>query len=272
MLLLLHPLFTNNISVPTPTKSNLYVFKIHVSNIKKKCFLLFSRIQPVPETIPPCTGLKIKIPKDKIKTESITELTQQSIGLNSQPTMGIKLKIPKEKLNNCISLETNPKKRERDKTSPTDAPPAKISKTNYKDSKQNGRHSYNKVSQSSTMATSHPTQRFSHSPLLRPTNYVPQLPPNGGISNLMSLDAMRPPVPNPTAIYYYPSMAPPPPPPPTLPNMSVPPPNMYHYYHQGYMYAPEYFSQSMLPTAKNLNPPLPREAPPSHVPPPPPPE
>lgn len=234
----------------------------------------------MPETPAPCTGLKIKIPKDKIKTESITELTQQSLAPPLQPTIGIKLKIPKEKLNNCISLELSSKKRERDKSSPTESQPAKIPKLSYKDAKQNGRHSYNKVSKSSTVVPStpisYPPPKYPLSPQSRQVNFMPprQHSSTNSIPSIMTVDTMIPPPSSNPPIYFYPHMAPPPPPPPpptNLPNMSIPPPNYMYPYYQGFVYPPEYYSQPLLPTNKNLNPPLPTEAPPS-LPPPPPPE
>lgn len=234
----------------------------------------------MPETPAPCTGLKIKIPKDKIKTESITELTQPPLPPPPQPSIGIKLKIPKEKLNNCISLELNSKKRERDKSSPTESQPAKVPKLSYKDAKQNGRHSYNKVSKNSTVVPpapmSYPPPPYPHSPQRRQNNYMP-LPQHSSINSMppvMSVDTMMPPPASNPPMYFYSRMAPPPPPPPpaNFPNMSIPPPNYLYPYYQGYVYPPEYYSQPLLPTSKSLNPPLPTEAPPSNVPPPPPPE
>lgn len=190
-----------------------------------------------------------------------------------QPTIGIKLKIPKEKLNNCISLEQNSKKRERDKSSPIDLQPAKIPKLSLKESKQNGRHTYSKVSTGSTAPTSYPSQRFARSPKCRQQKYLPPHPQSSsGILPLMSIDPMIPPPPN--SMYFYPRMTapPPPPPPPSLPNMSVPPPNYLYPYYPGYVYPAEFYVPPLLPSNENLNPPLPTEAPPLNLPPPPPPE
>ncbi|KAF7268426.1 hypothetical protein GWI33_018436 [Rhynchophorus ferrugineus] len=106
---------------------------------------------------PPNEGLKIKIPKDKIKTEGIMEpLPQPSSG-------GLKIKIPKEIITNCstgnagvassvdLSVSSSSvanRKRERGERSlPTDAPPVKQMKFTHKESKQNGRPSYAKVTQ-----------------------------------------------------------------------------------------------------------------------------
>lgn len=69
---------------------------------------------------------------------------------------GLKIKIPKEKITNSgsgfSSLEfvggsSSGRKRDREKYSPAETPPAKVSKSSHKESKQNGRHSYNKVSE-----------------------------------------------------------------------------------------------------------------------------
>lgn len=214
---------------------------------------IFFRIQPLlaPESSTPSQGLKIKIPKDKIKTEAISELAQAP---PVQPSIGIKLKIPKDKLNNCVSLETNNRKRERERNNTAETPPSKIAKMSHKSdsSKQNGRHSYNRVSTRSGIP--------------------PQLPPK-------MMFPPPPPPPPPAPVLYYPQM--PPPGPPALPNMSVPPPNYYpnprpmfpYYPHQGYMYSHEMYGQPPLPPNRGLsNPPLPTEAPPCSAPPPPPPE
>ncbi|KAJ8927014.1 hypothetical protein NQ314_020577 [Rhamnusium bicolor] len=210
------------------------------------------KIQPVAEssTQGPSIGLKIKIPKDKIKTESICDLSQPP-----PPTGSLKIKIPKEKINNCSTSDSSSKKRERDRTSLSDIPPSKVSKSSHKDSKQNGRHSFSKVSNYQNKISTHPP-RFPHNLLPNHIHPRPIYPPT-----------------QPNLVYYYPQM-----PPPSLPNMSVPPPtfiypergSMYtQYYHQGYMYPPEMYPQRPMP--QTSNPPLPKDAPP-YVPPPPPPE
>uniref|UniRef100_V5GSG4 Cyclin-T1 n=1 Tax=Anoplophora glabripennis TaxID=217634 RepID=V5GSG4_ANOGL len=118
--------------IPQPVAAEPIKIKIHKD-----------KIQPLPEssTQGPSIGLKIKIPKDKIKTESISELSQPP------PSGGLKIKIPKEKINCGASVDSNSKKRDRDHSSPPDAPPNKVAKGSHKDSKQNGKHSYNKVAQ-----------------------------------------------------------------------------------------------------------------------------
>lgn len=102
------------------------------------------KIQPLNE------GLKIKIPKDKINQS----LPQPSSG-------GLKIKIPKEVITNCntsggglgssldisVTSSTNSsRKRDRERLSPAQPAPSKMAKISHKDSKQNGRPSYNKVS------------------------------------------------------------------------------------------------------------------------------
>lgn len=212
--------------------------------------------------------MKIKIPKDKIKTESITELTQQSLAPPPQPTIGIKLKIPKEKLNNCISLELNTKKRERDRSSPVEPQPAKLAKMSHKESKQNGRHSYTKVSNSRTAPISHNPLRFPYSSQTIHYMPPPPHPQSSGIQSLIPVDTMIPPPPTNHQMYIYPV---PPPTAPSLPNMSIPPPNLLYPYYTNY-YHPEFYTPPLLQPTKNVNPPLPPEAPPSYAPPPPPPE
>lgn len=230
--------------VPQPVPAEPIKIKIHKD-----------KIQPLPEssTQGPSFGLKIKIPKDKIKTESISELSQPP------PSGGLKIKIPKEKINCNASVDGSSKKRERDRCSPSDAPPMKMAKTSHKDSKQNGKHPYNKVSNYQNNVNAHPPPQY---PLNLPPNHVP------------SRQLYPPPQHNP--MYYYSQV-----PPPSLPDMSVPPPPymyseggpMYtQYFHQGYMYSSEMYQQQLpLPHTNNANPPLPKDAPP-YIPPPPPPE
>ncbi|XP_044746264.1 cyclin-T2 isoform X2 [Coccinella septempunctata] len=93
-------------------------------------------------TSPP--SLKIRIPKDVIKTENTGELPQPVVQPNA--VGGFKIKIPKDIINNCSSSsggDSSSRKRERERNS-TEGPPAKVSKSGVKE-KQNGRHSYNKV-------------------------------------------------------------------------------------------------------------------------------
>ncbi|KAJ8931127.1 hypothetical protein NQ314_016008 [Rhamnusium bicolor] len=90
-------------------------------------------IQPLPEnsTQGPSIGLKIKIVKDKIKTENINERSQPP------PIGGLKIKIPKEKINNFSMLsDSNRRKREKERASLSDVPQSKISKSSHRDSKQ----------------------------------------------------------------------------------------------------------------------------------------
>lgn len=203
------------------------------------------RIQPVEN--PPAGGsLKIKIPKDKIKTEA--------------PRTELKIKIPKEVIGNFdYSAETSGggKKRERDRSSPTGAPPTKVPRSSgkYGEPKQNGRHSHGgKVSSYSSAPASrvqHQQQQFGPLSLPQQSLY-PAQPPAG--------------------YYYYPSVQVPPP--AVIPHtMNVPPPPyVYHqqFYGQGYVYPQEMYARPP-PAGGNVPPPLPADAPPD-VPPPPPPE
>lgn len=205
------------------------------------------KIQPV-ENHSPGPSLKIKIPKDRVKTENIAD-----------PPTSFKIKIPKEYINSSES-----KKREREKTSPCDAPPAKSSRTaNSKyggEAKQNGRHSHSKVSNSYNNI---PVQSNVRSPSYNNKN-VNMLQP--------MYQAQTAPPPN---YYYYAGMQVPPPNVTITPNLNVPPPPyMYqHYYRHGYMYQPahEMYPHPIAAGNSNVPPPLPCDAPPD-VPPPPPPE
>ncbi|CAH1123628.1 unnamed protein product [Ceutorhynchus assimilis] len=107
------------------------------------------------DKIQPLNQLKIKIPKDKIKTEGIVE----PMTLSHVSSGGLKIKIPKDKINNCntsslnsldVSISNSSRKRDRERSSPTNCtptPPLKISKSSYKEFKQNGRYPYSKVTQ-----------------------------------------------------------------------------------------------------------------------------
>ncbi|KYB26727.1 hypothetical protein TcasGA2_TC031193 [Tribolium castaneum] len=190
------------------------------------------KIQQMPNPI------KIKIPKDVIKTEENPA--------PAPPPIGLKIKIPREIINNCNPESEKSRKRERDRSSPADGgPPAKLSRS--KDSKQNGRHSYNKVSEyskSSAMGAVVP-------PPAAPASTYHSVPPPMYTQNM----------------YYYP------------PHMGVgqymyPAENqMYNYYNGGYAFPPpEMYQQAPpLPPPAGSNPPLPMDAPPD-IPPPPPPE
>ncbi|XP_019866809.2 cyclin-T-like isoform X2 [Aethina tumida] len=130
-----------HVSEPVPEVANNEPIKIKIQKDKI-----------LPETPPvPSVGLKIKIPKDKIKTEDIGEPSKP---LPQPPSTGaLKIKIPKDIINNCNMEPSNNsssggKKRDRSSYSGEGAPPTKLSKSSYKDPKQNGRHSYSsKVTQ-----------------------------------------------------------------------------------------------------------------------------
>lgn len=221
------------------------------------------RIQPV-ETAPNPTGsLKIKIPKDKIKTEP--------------PRTELKIKIPKEVIGHFdYSGESSggSKKRDRDRSSPTGGgvPPLKRKYAGEAAPKQNGRHSHSKVSN----YNSNPPPRHQQ-PQQQQQQQQQQY------SAIPSVYSQQP-----TGYYYYhhpgvqmaPNMIP--------HNMNVPPPTyMYHqqFYGQGYMYphaaaaatGQEMYAAHHNPAvpqqaggAANLPPPLPSDAPPVNPPPPPP--
>ncbi|XP_072376165.1 LOW QUALITY PROTEIN: uncharacterized protein [Diabrotica undecimpunctata] len=226
-------------------------------------------MEPAPSEPP--QGLKIKIPKNIINTENISELS------NNPPPIGIKLKIPKEKLNNCPNIESSAsRKRERDKDrgSP-DGPASKISKSSIKESKTNGRYSNNnKVS---------PNVDNNIQNVQQQTNFVTnQTKENTNNFQMYTAPPPLPPPPPPppaqqalphVQMYYYNQM-----PPPPMPNVNVPPPSyMYQYYNQGYMYQRSGMyahpppMQAPLPVmhSSNSRPPLPMDAPPQAPPPPP---
>ncbi|CAH1163982.1 unnamed protein product [Phaedon cochleariae] len=187
----------------------------------------------------PSQGLKIKIPKNKINTENITELSSQQL----QPS--IKLKISKEVLNNCPNLDgSSIRKRERDPSVTPEAPPHKSAKTSSRESKANGKHSGSKVS---------PT--VDRPPFPNRTAVFQTFPP-----------PPPPPPPMGNSLYYYN---------PILPDVRVPPPNFgvpypyYPGYGNGVYQQP--FASVPPPPPSSSRPPLPIEAPP-RLPPPPPPE
>ncbi|KAL1497497.1 hypothetical protein ABEB36_008449 [Hypothenemus hampei] len=105
------------------------------------------------DKIQPLNELKIKIPKDKIKTEGIVD----SMVMPQKSSGGLKIKIPKDIIANCnpggsnmhqldMSATGMNHSRKRDRSSSSDAPtPCKISKMSHRESKQNGRHSFSKV-------------------------------------------------------------------------------------------------------------------------------
>ncbi|KAH1007379.1 hypothetical protein HUJ04_004622 [Dendroctonus ponderosae] len=106
------------------------------------------------DKIQPKNELKIKIPKDRIKTEGMGD----SFGLAQPSSGGLKIKIPKDIITNCQAGtssfnsfdkshsggSSSSRKRERSSTSETAN--TKMHKSAHKESKQNGRHSSNKVS------------------------------------------------------------------------------------------------------------------------------
>ncbi|XP_056647255.1 cyclin-T isoform X1 [Diorhabda sublineata] len=231
----------------------------------------------------PSQGLKIKIPKNKINTENISELSHNAAPIVAPITEGIKLKIPKDKLNNCPNLDSSmSRKRERDRKdriSP-DGPPAKVSKSSIKEAKTNGKYSNNnKVSPPNVVNNNQIVQQQ-----MNQQNIVinQQQESTNNYQKMFSTPPPPPPPPLPpiplqnpahTQMYYYDRM-----PPLPMPNLNVPPPsyNMYNYYNQNYMYqgAGMYNHPPMMhgpPLMHNNNsiPPLPMDAPPQLPPPPP---
>ncbi|CAH0550082.1 unnamed protein product [Brassicogethes aeneus] len=228
----------------------------------------------LPESTVPSIGLKIKIPRDKIKTEDIGEPSSKN---QPQSTGVLKIKIPKDVINMEASGGGG-KKRERSSYGGETAPPAKSSKYSNKDSssKQNGRHSYagsnNKVSNNNNHnfpSNSSAPARFPNHPPHPPRAPMPVMLPNQQQQHMPR--HMFPPPPR-----YPPQMYPPPP--PQMPNMCVPPPSfppMYHPHQQFYNPAAFMYSHPIPDIYRHQpqmsNPPLPADAPPA-VPPPPPPE
>ncbi|KAH0814004.1 hypothetical protein GEV33_008787 [Tenebrio molitor] len=190
------------------------------------------KIQPNP--------IKIKIPKDVIKTET-------AVGEVAAPPVGLKIKIPRDIINNCTGDVEKSRKRERDRSSPGEGPPVKMSRSStHKDSKQNGRHSYNKVSNYNKNSAPPPPTYHNVAPAMYQAAALPQ------------------------NMYYYPA------------HMGVvsaagqpyiyPDGQMYNYYNGGYAFPPEMYQQAPPPLPPGgSNPPLPMDAPPD-IPPPPPPE
>lgn len=211
-------------------------------------------------------GLKIKIPKDRLKPDTISS--------EPPPTAPLKIKIPKDVINNYTGES---KKRERDKTSPRDGPPTKLSKSGHNrssDSKQNGRSSYNKVSPYSSSNNNNisNSNKMRRSQLLRKQQPRQQFD-NSKVSSNVACMPQPPPAMQPN--FYYP------PPynmqPPMHHNMTVPlpqfmyqDPQMYLYGNGGYSMYSGLYPPPPPPTVSGA-PPLPQDAPPD-VPPPPPPE
>ncbi|KAF5297905.1 hypothetical protein FQA39_LY11890 [Lamprigera yunnana] len=195
-------------------------------------------------------GLKIKIPKDKIKTDKINESSSSVVG-------GLKIKIPKDVISS-FSNESNGKKRERDRTSPSNgAPPIKISKSNHNrlSDAKSSKSSYSKVSNLNTTLndTIHNVQPIyngiSHMahPSYRNQNYFYNYPPPNMQMPMVSTH-----------------------------NMAVhpPPPYMYQQYYTpapGYMYPPaDMYAPPPVSVTNDTLPPLPQDPPPNNPPPPPP--
>ncbi|KAK5648943.1 hypothetical protein RI129_003835 [Pyrocoelia pectoralis] len=214
------------------------------------------KIHP-PENAPPNFNLKIKIPKDRIKTDTINESTAASVGGS------LKIKISKDVISSFSNNDNNSRKRGRDSPS-NGAPPSKISKSNHNrpiDTKS-AKNSYNKVSNSNVSEL--------------PIHNVQQ-PVYNGLNHMA-----HPSYTNQNYFYNYPppnmqmSMMPPhnmtvhPPPPP-------PPPYMFQQYYAppGYMYpSTDMYAQPQVGTTvtNDTLPPLPQDPPPPNKPPPPPPD
>lgn len=219
------------------------------------------KIQP-PDNPKPGTGLKIKIPKDRLKSDGINESSP------SIPAGSLKIKIPKDVIKSNLGSES--RKRDREKASPSVLPPSKALKSSHgsrsNESKQNGRSSYNKVSNNVSIAqTSQSSSNVASSTFQ-------------DVKNNESVNCAAPSIPQ---GYYY-----------NFPphSMQVPPPNMninahhigmqasYMYdpqiYQQmfanSYMYHPQNIYRPMNSVMSNLPPPLPKELPPDQPPPPPP--
>lgn len=200
-------------------------------------------IQPPPE--PQLTGLKVKISKDRLKTDSI------------ENTGSLKLKISKDMIQ-YNSITDGTRKREREKTSPIPGPPAKAAKTNYTrnpDTRQNGRNSYSKVSYNNNNRGRYcnnmpprmpPPQLFQ--PNQPPPFYVPNYPP----PNVQMAQAWYPHPPE--ALYHHQFYG----------FQMYPPPDMYSV-------PPQPPDNYQIQPSNNNPPPLP-EGPPPNTPPPPPPE
>lgn len=112
-------------------KHKIKTEKVEEGEVPLKITIAMDKIQPQPES----SGLKVKISKDRLKTDSI------------ENTGSLKIKISKDTIQ-YSSVTDGVRKRERDKTSPVPGPPAKTAKTTYnrQDARQNGRNSYTKVS------------------------------------------------------------------------------------------------------------------------------
>lgn len=217
------------------------------------------KIQPPDPTIIG-DSLKIKIPKNRLKPDTIEAPPPPAT------TAPLKIKISKDVINNYSSGGGENKKREREKSSPKDGPPAKLAKSSHNrsnDSKQNGRSSYNKVSTYNINNNNNNSKMRSRTQLPPPPQQQhfndSKMP-----SNVACMS--QPPTVQPS--FYYP-------PPYMHPNLNVPPPQfMYHnYIHVSGGGYPMYGGMYPPPPPPNVGraPPLPQDAPPD-VPPPPPPE
>ncbi|XP_017771977.1 PREDICTED: cyclin-T2 isoform X2 [Nicrophorus vespilloides] len=196
-------------------------------------------IAPPPKT----GGLKITISKDRIKSDMIGELSQGN-------------KISKDITKGPHGEGLVPsKKRERDHSSPIDTPPVKKSNYNkpHHGDKQNGRSSYNKVSNYSNNSRSH----F-----------------NNNVSNNTFGNGPPPPAMSQNFYYNYPPPNMAQPPPHAMHTMGMPPPFLTYdpnvYYSQYAMYSHGMYPANQHLVPASAPPPLPDDAPPDHRPPPPP--
>lgn len=194
------------------------------------------KIHPPPEP----SGLKVKISKDRLQPEHI------------EKPGSLKIKISKDAIQ-YNSVTDGAKKRERDKTSPSPGPPAKVAKTSYnrnQETRQNGRNSYAKVSYNNNNNINNNRGRYGN-------NMPPRmLPPPVFQQNQPPPQFFVPNYPPPNVVaqtaYMYPNDA------------------MYQFYGYQMYPPPEMYVQQPVPPS-HVPPPLP-EGPPPNNPPPPPPE
>lgn len=205
-----------------------------------------------PQNSQPSMGVKLKIPKERLKTEGSSE--PSIIGSGS----GLKIKIPKEVISSHSSSDSSSssKKRERDRSSPSSLPPNKVSKSNHNrlSDVKTSKGSYNKVSNlnnngSDTNTTIHNVQTSMYNGVNHMTHPV--------YANQ-----------NATHGYFY-SYPPPNMQIPMVPTgMNVAPPHyMYQQYYPGYMYPS---ADMYTASSSDVPPPLPQDPPPNNPPPPPP--
>lgn len=260
--------------------------KITIS--KKNVEPIISESSPIVAT----TGLKVKISRDKIKpdsiaTEALPPPAAQSMSMVTSAPNTLKIKISKDQIqynsvvdhsisNNGNTTSSSTRKRDRDRMAsalamatppPGLVPPTKIMKTSYggggRDSRQNGKNYYNKVSYNHTNTNN---------------NNMPPPNPRGRFNN------MAPMVQPPPMFQHQQQNAGPPPPQYFVHNYMQPPhgymfaapDQMYHQYYQGYQMYPThdmYMQPPPIPATTSAEgpPPLP-DGPPPDAPPPPPPE